>query len=104
MLTRIRNQSIMILLGLLYRSLSSASIVVLACSLSIPRMYSSYSGATSELSCCVVSDHYILASIYFYYAAAAGGGGTLVCSIHNISSTTYGVRNSFLTLLWCFSG
>ena len=73
--------------------------VVLVHSLSILRMYSSYSRVTSELSCCVLSDHHTLASIYRCYAAAAAGGGTIVCSIRNISSTTCGVKNSFLTFL-----
>ena len=44
-------------MSLLYHSLSSASMVVLIYSLFILHMYNSYSGVTSALSFCVVSDY-----------------------------------------------
>ena len=64
MVSCIRSQSIMILMSLLYCSLLSTPIVLLVYSLSILHVHNSYSGVTSELSCCVGSDHQLLICVW----------------------------------------
>jgi hypothetical protein len=58
MVSCIRNQSFVVVMRLLHCSLSSTVMVMLIYSLSLLRMHSSCPKVTSELSCCVVSDHH----------------------------------------------